>query len=188
MSEPRDTKRTVTTGIRRPSKQPFGGAGGRVLAATGLGLALAVAVPGAATATAAHDFMFRAGDACTFKLGVDFDGAGNFQPRVTQDLKGRTRIVSAGTGSALTFTNDVTGKHVSFTSNGAVEIKETTPDGNTILTLNGHNAVFMSRTDVPAGPSATLYTGQVVIKVEAGSKFTVQGSSGTAVDICAAVS
>jgi hypothetical protein len=199
-------KRTVTPGIRRPVRRPpastlpsaavregrpkqmFGGARARVLSATGLGLALAVAVPGAASAAADHDLVFAAGSACTFDLGVDVNGVGNNQLRVTKDRNGLPRTVSAGTGLALTFTNDVTGKHLSFGSNGAVAITQATAAGDTILTLNGHNAVFMSTTDIPAGPSATLYIGQVVISIDASNVFTVLRSSGTAVDICAAVS
>jgi len=164
-----------------------------VVALLAAGFSLAVAVPGAAAAPARHDFVFPASAACTFKLGVDFDGAGTNQVRVTQNRNGLPRIISAGTGFALTFTNDVTGEQASFTSNGAVAVDQAMGDGTTLSTLTGHNAVFMSPADHPAGPSATLYIGQVVISKavpikNADSVFTVLRSTGTAVDICAAVS
>jgi hypothetical protein len=42
-------------------------------------------------------------------------------------------------------------------------------------------------TDVPAGPSTTLYVGRVVFTV-VGDVFTLRSTSGTATDICAALS
>jgi hypothetical protein len=164
----------------------FAGRGRRTLLAAGLGLALAVTVAGPASA-ATHDIVFKKSEACTFALGIDITAVGTNAERVTQDRSGR--IISAGTGLALTFTNVRTGAQVSFTSNGAVTIDQPVGNGITIKTLTGHNVVILGPGDTPAGPSTTLFTGQVVIRVvDATSQFTVLSSSGTSVDICAAVS
>jgi hypothetical protein len=41
---------------------------------------------------------------------------------------------------------------------------------------------------VPAGSSTTLYVGRVVFTADADSNFTLVSTSGTATDICAALS
>jgi hypothetical protein len=56
------------------------------------------------------------------------------------------------------------------------------------VTLTGHNVLFLFPTDVPAGPSTTLYVGRVVFHVDTEGVFTLQSTNGTATDICAALS
>ncbi len=62
------------------------------------------------------------------------------------------------------------------------------PDGSYTETLTGHNVLILFPTDVPAGPSTTLYVGSVVFTVDLAAVFTVQRVSGKATDICAALS
>jgi hypothetical protein len=98
------------------------------------------------------------------------------------------RALSAGTGSALTFTNLSTGNNLSSTSNGAVSQTTVNQDGLATVVLTGHNVLFLFPTDVPAGPSTTLYVGRVVFTVDTLGTFTLQETSGISTDICAALS
>jgi hypothetical protein len=61
-------------------------------------------------------------------------------------------------------------------------------DGSRTVTLTGHNLLILFPTDVPPGPSTTLYVGRVVFTVDAGGVFTLESTSGRATDICAALS
>ena len=61
-------------------------------------------------------------------------------------------------------------------------------DGSQTVTLSGHNVLFLFPTDVPAGPSTTLYVGRVVFTVDVNGVFTLVSTAGTATDICAALS
>jgi hypothetical protein len=131
---------------------------------------------------------YPAGIACEFPLGIDGSG-GHLKVMEFLDKSGNTvRTLAAGTGSALRFTNLDTGATTSTRSNGFVQRIFPNADGSTTLENMGHTIVIMWPTDVPAGPSTTLYVGRVVIKVEDGSTFTLLGSRGVATDICAALS
>jgi hypothetical protein len=53
----------------------------------------------------------------------------------------------------------------------------------------GHPVLIMFPTDVPAGPSTTLYVGRVVFDVDnATGVFTLKETHGKATDLCAALS
>ena len=54
--------------------------------------------------------------------------------------------------------------------------------------VTGHNILILFPTDVPPGPSTTLYVGQVGFTVDANAVFTVTSVAGRSVDICAALS
>jgi len=45
----------------------------------------------------------------------------------------------------------------------------------------------MGPTDVPAGPSTTLYVGPLVISIDSANVYTLQSFSGKETDICAAL-
>ena len=63
------------------------------------------------------------------------------------------------------------------------------PDGTSTFTTMGHLVLFMFPTDIPAGPSTTLYVGRVVFDVDnATGVFTLKQTRGTATDLCAALS
>jgi len=152
--------------------------------------ACAVAAVLGCASSAAADFTidFPAGLACAFELRIDGSG-GHQVERDFFDKNGNlVRSFSAGTGSALTFTNVGTGATLSTKSNGAVSQVTPNPDGSSTEVDTGHNILILFPTDVPAGPSTTLYVGRVVFTVDSSGNFTLQGHSGTATDICAALS
>ena len=51
----------------------------------------------------------------------------------------------------------------------------------------GHTIVIMFPTDVPAGPTTTLYTGRVALRTSPAGVTTIVRESGRALDICAAL-
>jgi hypothetical protein len=161
-----------------------------------LAVASAMAVATAAAASAAppvstpvgdlHFERLPAGLACaSFDLRVD--GTGSKQKAKTfTDQDGNTvKVITAGKGYDLTFTNLDSGESIAFPSNGSVERKTTNADGTTTVQATGHNVVILFPTDVPAGPSTTLYTGRLVYTADASNNFTVVSSSGSTTDICA---
>lgn len=143
-------------------------------------------VASSGTAAAASDFsvQFPAGTACAFPLRVDGTGGHRIEHSFANE-DGTARVLSTGTGSALTFTNETTGATVSLRSNGAVQRTTTLADGSSLNVLTGHNVLFLFPTDVPAGPSTTLYTGQVVFNATPSGDFTVLDTQGTSRDLCA---
>ena len=56
------------------------------------------------------------------------------------------------------------------------------------MTATGHNVLILFPSDVPAGPSTTLYVGRVVYTIGTDGVFTLVSTRGTATDICAALS
>lgn len=133
------------------------------------------------------EFAFDAGQVCTFPLVIAGSGEGSQVNREFHDKAGNLRTLSAGTGWELTYTNGDSGSSFTSSSNGAVTRAEYAVDGSSTQVLTGHNAVFMFPTDVP-GPSATLYTGQVVITIDSAGTWTVVHESGRKLDICARLS
>jgi hypothetical protein len=127
---------------------------------------------------------FDAGVACDFPLTYEATG-GNQQVHTIPGQNGT--MILAGTGTAVTFTNDSTGKTFTLRSNGAVLKTTTYPDGSTSNVGTGHYVLILFPTDVPAGPSTTLYVGRVTWTADAASNFVVTGHSGTTKDICAAL-
>jgi hypothetical protein len=130
---------------------------------------------------------FPAGVACDFELGLEGSGA-NFHSREFFDKNGNlVRLLTAGKGFALTFTNDVTGATFSTKSNGTVQHFTYNPDGSSTVVSTGHIVLILYPTDVPAGPSTTLYVGRMVITDDGFTNFVLVEHSGTATDICAAL-
>ena len=52
------------------------------------------------------------------------------------------------------------------------------------IQATGHNVVIFFPTDIPAGPSTTLYVGRVVYTVDAAGVFTLLSTSGRTTDLC----
>ena len=73
-------------------------------------------------------------------------------------------------------------------ANGAVMHTVFNADGSQTVTATGHNVLILFPSDVPAGPSTTLYVGRVVYTVDEGGVFTLVSTSGTETDICFALS
>jgi hypothetical protein len=153
-----------------------------------------VAALGSASPSLAVDppdaaFVLPDGFACSgFDLGVEIRGSSQVS-REFRDKNGNlVRTLSAGTGSELTFTNLSTNAQFVAKSNGSVLRSTHNPDGSRTEVATGHNVIILFPTDRPAGPSTTLYVGQVAYTVAPGEVFTLQAVSGTSTDICAALS
>jgi uncharacterized protein RhaS with RHS repeats len=130
-----------------------------------------------------------AGVACAdFSVRVTIEG----EQLVTREFVDRNgnlvRILAAGTGPALTLTNLTSGATFTTKSNGSVTRTVFNPDGTQTVTIIGHNLLILFPSDVPAGPSTTLYAGRVAFTIDANAVFTVLQASGQATDICAALS
>jgi hypothetical protein len=151
------------------------------VAALALASALAVAAPASAAAPP-FTIDLPAGLACAgFDLRVEGTGDKRIMRTFTDQNGQVVRLLSAGKGFDLTFTNLNSGASIAFPSNGSVERS----DGSTTFQNLGHNVLILFPTDVPQGPSTTLYTGQLVYTVDASGVFTVQSTSGRTTDICA---
>lgn len=166
-------------------------------------LACAVAVTlitlvGSATQSIAADpppppdvvFDLPAGLACPgFDLRIEIWNNPNRVFKEFKDKNGNVvRVLTAGKGNTLAFTNLLTDEKLSLNPNGAVEHIALNPDGSQTVVITGHNVLILFPTDVPAGPSTTLYVGRVVFTVDTTSGvFTLLSVSGTSTDICAAL-
>jgi hypothetical protein len=150
--------------------------------------AAALLVGSTAASAAAADLDLPAGTACAdFGVGVDISG-GNQQVHEFRDAAGNVvRTISAGTGSNLTFTNQARGATLSLRSNGSVTRTTFHPDGSSTVVSTGHNVLILFPTDVPAGPSTTLYVGRVEYDATAAGVFTLRRASGRTTDVCAAI-
>jgi hypothetical protein len=94
-----------------------------------------------------------------------------------------------GRGSAITLINDDTGASLALQANGVPWRIVNRPDGTSTYTTMGHLVLIMFPSDVPAGPSTTLYVGRVVFDVDnATGVFTLREARGQATDLCAALS
>jgi hypothetical protein len=136
---------------------------------------------------AAAEPTFPAGVACEF--GVDFVGVDNRKVHEFTDADGNVVRLIAGLAGPVTFTNADTGTMLTLPANGAAW-KILNPNGptSTFMTM-GHLVLILFPSDVPAGPSTTLYVGRVVFTVDnTTGVFTLQETRGTATDLCAALS
>jgi hypothetical protein len=158
----------------------------RLVRATTFGLAV---VLGPVSIANAATVVFPAGTACTFDVSVDITGGSTVQ-RVFKDKNGNVvRMLFAGLGSQLTFTNVQSGTTLALKANGSVTQVTNNPDNTSTYVTTGHNVLILFPTDVPAGPSTTLYVGQVVFTIDnISGVFTLQRTSGKSADICAALS
>ena len=97
------------------------------------------------------------------------------------------RTLAAGKGFTLTSTNLSPGSSKSLTlpSSGSVQRTTVNSDGTSTVVSTGHNVLILFPTDIPAGPSTTLYVGRIVYTVDASGVFTLQSTSGRATDLCA---
>jgi hypothetical protein len=126
-----------------------------------------------------------AGTACSFPLRIELIG-GNLQQRsLTTAENGAVRTVSAGSTGTLRLTNVDTGESISFPSRGVGQ-RSVSSEGITTVSTGGQLLLALFPSDVPAGPSTTLYTGRVVFTIdEETGVFTLQKAAGRQVDVCA---
>ena len=131
---------------------------------------------------------FPAGNACEFDLQIDGSGGNQVQREFFDKNGNLVRTLSAGTGSALVFTNLGTGATLALQSNGAVSHVTKGPGGLDTWVSTGHNVIILFPTDTPPGPSTTLYVGRIEYTVDVNFTFTLLRSSGNKTDICAELS
>jgi hypothetical protein len=147
-------------------------------------LAVGTSVP---VSAAASDFRFDLdpGVACAFGLRVEGTGDKRIMREFTDRNGNVVRLLAAGKGFILTFTNRNTGERLTLPSNGSVERTTINSDGTRTVVSTGHNVLILFPTDIPAGPSTTLYVGQIVFTIDTFGVFTLQSTSGTTTDLCA---
>ena len=122
--------------------------------------------------------------ACDFELEVSGTGGPTVTKEFTDGDGNLVRTLTAGRGTALTFRNVSTDATVSLKSNGSVTSTTIHADGSSTVQSTGHNVLILFPSDIPAGPTTTLYIGRVTYEVE-GGVFSITGSSGQTRDICA---
>jgi hypothetical protein len=161
----------------------------RTLALRSLVVAALSTVVGVATAGVANaaTIPLPAGLGCEFPLTVTFEGQDVTVHEFATD-DGTTKVLLAGKGNDLTFTNEDTGESLFFKSLGYRETTVTNPDGSGTTTSSGTIGLILFPTDSPAGPSTTLIRGRLVYDFTADMTFTVRNVSGNVTDICAALS
>jgi hypothetical protein len=131
---------------------------------------------------------FEPGVACTF--GLNLDGVDNRNVHEFTDVHGNDVQLITGLAGPVTFTNVVSGAALTLQARGAAwKIVTSADKKTTTFTATGHFVLILFPTDVPAGPSTTLYVGRVVFTIDNSSGvFTLQETRGTATDLCAALS
>ncbi len=151
-----------------------------------VGLVLASASAGAQDAV----IDLPAGSACAgFDLRVEIWATPNRVSRQFTDKNGNiVRTFTGGKGNSLAFTNLLTGATLALRPNGSVEQVALLPDGSQQWVVTGHNVLILFPTDVPAGPSTTIYVGRVSFSVDPSGIFTLGRTSGKASDLCAMLS
>jgi hypothetical protein len=125
-----------------------------------------------------------------FDVRLEIQSARNRVARVFTDRDGNlVRVLSAGKGDTLTFTNDVTGERLVLTTGGSVSQITPNPDGTLTFVGTGHNVILLFPSDTP-GPATTLYVGRVIFTLSGDNNdvFTLRSFTGTSTDICAALS
>jgi hypothetical protein len=141
------------------------------------------------TALAQDVLDLPAGLACEFELQVTIDSSTHRVYKEFYDKNGNlVRVLTAGKGDELSFANSNSGATLSLKGNGSVAHVALHPDGTQTWRTTGHNVLILFPTDVPAGPSTTLYMGRVVFTVDTSGVFTLRSTSGKSMDICAALS
>jgi len=159
---------------------------------------LSMGAPNTAPPAGPPDAVFDlpAGVACaTFDLRVEiWNNPNRKEPKVFTDRNGNiVRMLSTGKGNTLAFTNLMNNETRVLKANGANDHVAISPDGLETHASTGHNVLVLFPTDVPAGPSTTLYVGRIVYTVDANPNsptfgvFTLLRASGKATDICAAL-
>ncbi len=152
-------------------------------------LGTATAVPASAAAED-FEFLLPAGLACAgFDVLVQGTGDNRIMREFTDQNGDVVRTLAAGKGFDLTFTNLSNDNVLALPSNGSVQRTTINGDGTTTFVITGHNVLILFPTDIPAGPSTTLYVGRLVYTVDANGVFTLQSTgSGSQTDLCALLS
>jgi hypothetical protein len=127
------------------------------------------------------------GAACDFAVRIEIYGSNKVVREWLDENNQPVRTFMGGTGSIWKFIA-ATGKTLTIDPKGSVTHITYNPDGTQTWATTGHSVLILFPTDIPAGPSTTLYVGRVVFTVAADGVFTLQKTSGQATDLCAALS
>jgi|SRR5690349_16213174 hypothetical protein len=136
------------------------------------------------------DLFLEAGIGCPdFELKVSSSG-GNLHKKEFKDRNGATvRIISAGKGFDITYTNVGSGESVTVKTPGSVSKTVDNGDGTQTVSSTGHNGLILFPSDIPAGPTTTHYTGRIVYNVNLQTGvFTLVSTAGQERDICSELS
>ena len=135
----------------------------------------------------ALDITLEAGIACPdFDVRIQSEGPAAQVNKEFFDQSGNVvRMLSAGRGWDLTFTNVQTGALLAVKGNGSVSHTSVGADGVMTVSSTGHNGLIMFSTDIPPGPTSTLYSGRIVYTIDANFITTLKQTSGKSTDICA---
>jgi hypothetical protein len=154
--------------------------------------AVAAALSAALIFTAAHSaladdqLVLPAGLACPdFDLEISGTG-GKLHTKEFLDREGNlVRIITAGKGVLLTYTNLDAGTSVTIRTDGSVTQTRFNPDGTQTVSATGHNGLILFPTDFPPGPTTTQYIGRIVYTIDNDDVFRLVSTSGSQRDICA---
>ena len=149
----------------------------------------AVAAPPIRIEPPTETIAFPAGEACAFQLLFEYSGA-NYHLKEFVDRNGNpVRAIIAGKGSFMTFKNADTGATLSVKAYGFAAHDTYNLDGTITEIVTGHVVQFLFPTDVPAGPSTTLYVGRLVYTYDPVTlaNLNLQSFTGKSTDICAAL-
>lgn len=135
------------------------------------------------------NLVLPAGIACSgFDLKIEGSGTQHLVCRNFTDKNGNVvRNLIAGKGPTLTFTNLSTGATFTTRGNGSVGHTTYNTNGTSETSTTGHNVIILFPTDVPPGPSTTLYIGKINYTVDADFNWNLRQVGGQAIDICAAL-
>ena len=149
-------------------------------------LGLAITVSAAAAPDATIDL--PAGVACKdFDLRIEITGGVQVNREFADKNGNPVRLLAAGKGSDLKFINLTTESALLLKGNGSVTQTRFLPDGSALAASTGHNVIVLFPTDVPAGPSTTLFVGRVTYTIDPSAVFTLRSVSGKTTDICGAL-
>jgi hypothetical protein len=113
------------------------------------------------------------GKACTFPLTNTIVEQQPIFKKIFPDKKGNPiRYLFAGKTTSNTFINEQTGAGIRFEPNvGSITRGFVNDDGTITFVATGLKTIACYPTDVPAGPSTTVYMGEVVYPVRANKAY-----------------
>ena len=141
----------------------------------------------AQTDTKGDETILPADQACPgFALSFLSEGARKPVKEFKDSAGNVVRTIESGKGKRLTFKNLLTGSTYVVRANGSVTKSVVNADGTVTYTNTGHTGLILFPTDVPAGPTTTLYVGRMIYSVDPSTGvFTFIGSNGRQLDVCA---
>jgi hypothetical protein len=131
-------------------------------------------------------------DGCGFDLRIEGTGSNATIKKFLAKNGKPALTITAGRGFTLTYSrivNNIAVKSLTLRPTGSVQKVTTASDGTQTVTATGSNGLVLFSTDVsPQGvPSAVQYSGRIVYTIAPDGTFTLISTSGTRLDICAAL-